>query len=120
MDTEGDHADQAPRRTAQVDNAIRAIQEKKPLPEIDFTIHMMEDGTQVSTLERVCKGTSVLQPMFYRRRLPLNYPAIVVDKGRLPSGFSTASRTMSQMVSLTLVALPLYRCPGAGHVQAHG
>ncbi|KAK4075889.1 hypothetical protein Trihar35433_2449 [Trichoderma harzianum] len=97
MDTEGDHADQAPRRTAQVDNAIRAIQEKKPLPEIDFTIHMMEDGTQVSTLERVCKGTSVLQPMFYRRRLPLNYPAIVVDKGRLPSGFSTASRTMSQM-----------------------
>ncbi|UKZ46356.1 3',5'-cyclic-nucleotide phosphodiesterase (PDEase) (3':5'-CNP) [Trichoderma virens] len=55
MDTDGDHADQAPRRTAQVDNAIRAIQEKKPLPEIDFTIHMMEDGTQVSTLERVCK-----------------------------------------------------------------
>ncbi|KAL7945627.1 calcineurin A CNA1 [Trichoderma barbatum] len=55
MDTEGDHAGEAPRRTAQVDNAIRAIQEKKPLPEIDFTIHMMEDGTQVSTLERVCK-----------------------------------------------------------------
>jgi hypothetical protein len=41
----------------QVDNAIRAIQQKKPLPEIDFTIHTMEDGTQVSTLERVCKGT---------------------------------------------------------------
>lgn len=40
----------------QVDNAIRAIQEKKPLPEIDFTIHTMEDGTQVSTMERVCKG----------------------------------------------------------------
>ncbi|OLN82141.1 Serine/threonine-protein phosphatase 2B catalytic subunit [Colletotrichum chlorophyti] len=43
------------RRTQQVDNAIRAIREKKPLPEIDFTIHTMEDGTQVSTLERVCK-----------------------------------------------------------------
>lgn len=44
------------RRTQQVDNAIRAIQEKKPLPEIDFTIHTMEDDTQVSTMERVCKG----------------------------------------------------------------
>lgn len=43
----------------QVDNAIRAIQQKKPLPEIDFTIHTMEDGTQVSTMERVCKGMSL-------------------------------------------------------------
>ena len=39
-----------------MDNAIRAVKEKKPLPEIDFTLHTMEDGTQVSTLERVCKG----------------------------------------------------------------
>jgi serine/threonine-protein phosphatase 2B catalytic subunit len=45
------------RRTQQVDNAIRAIQEKRPVPEIDFTIHTMEDGTQVSTMERVCKGS---------------------------------------------------------------
>lgn len=45
------------RRTQQVDNAIRAIQEKKPLPEIDFTIHTMEDGSQVNTMERVCKGS---------------------------------------------------------------
>lgn len=44
------------RRNIQVDNAIRAIREKKPLPEIDFTIHTMEDGTQVRTGERVCKG----------------------------------------------------------------
>lgn len=43
-------------KEVQVDNAIRAIQHKKPLPEIDFTIHTMEDGTQVSTMERVCKG----------------------------------------------------------------
>ncbi|KAL8410057.1 hypothetical protein RB594_008233 [Gaeumannomyces avenae] len=43
------------RRNLQVDNAIRAIQQKKPLPEIDFSIHTMEDGTQVSTMERVCK-----------------------------------------------------------------
>ena len=40
----------------QVDNALRAIHQKKPIPEIDFTLHTMEDGTQVSTMERVCKG----------------------------------------------------------------
>ena len=40
-----------------IDNAIRAVKQKKPLPEIDFTLHTMEDGTQVSTMERVCKGT---------------------------------------------------------------
>ncbi|KAF2125449.1 Metallo-dependent phosphatase [Dothidotthia symphoricarpi CBS 119687] len=38
-----------------IDNAMRAVQEKKPLPEIDFSLHTMEDGTQVSTLDRVCK-----------------------------------------------------------------
>ena len=38
------------------DNAIRAATQKKPVPEIDFTLHTMEDGTQVSTQERVCKG----------------------------------------------------------------
>lgn len=34
----------------------RAVIEKKPIPEIDFTLHTMEDGSQVSTQERVCKG----------------------------------------------------------------
>lgn len=38
------------------DQAMRAVHDKKPLPEIDFTLHTMEDGTQVSTLDRVCKG----------------------------------------------------------------
>jgi hypothetical protein len=41
----------------QIDNALRALQQKKPVPEIDFTLHTMEDGSQASTLERVCKGT---------------------------------------------------------------
>jgi serine/threonine-protein phosphatase 2B catalytic subunit len=41
----------------QVDNALRAIHHKKPVPEIDFTLHTMEDGSQVSTMERVCKGS---------------------------------------------------------------
>ena len=36
--------------------ARRAIEHKKPVPEIDFTLHTMEDGQQVSTQERVCKG----------------------------------------------------------------
>lgn len=34
-----------------------ARKQKKPRPEIDFTIHTMEDGAQVNTQERVCKGT---------------------------------------------------------------
>lgn len=36
-------------------NLARAVTDKKPVPEIDFTLHNMEDGTQVSTLERVIK-----------------------------------------------------------------
>lgn len=56
---------------SQVDNAVRAIQMKKPVPEIDFTLHTMEDGSQVSTMERVCKGTS---PLFY----PANRPSYQV------------------------------------------
>ncbi|KAI9779652.1 MAG: 3',5'-cyclic-nucleotide phosphodiesterase (PDEase) (3':5'-CNP) [Peltula sp. TS41687] len=50
-------------KSQQIDNAIRAIHEKKPVPEIDFTLHTMEDGTQVSTLERVCKD--VQAPAFH-------------------------------------------------------
>ena len=41
------------------ENAVRAIQNKsnRQIPEIDFTLHTMEDGSTVSTQERVCKGT---------------------------------------------------------------
>ncbi|KAF2403113.1 calcineurin A [Trichodelitschia bisporula] len=45
------------------DTAIRAVRQKKPLPEIDFTLHTMEDGTNVSTLDRVCKD--VQAPAFH-------------------------------------------------------
>jgi hypothetical protein len=34
----------------------RAVVDKEPVPEMDFTLHTMEVGTQVSTQERVCKG----------------------------------------------------------------
>jgi len=49
----------APNRDREyLDSAARAITNKKPVPEIDFTLHTMEDGTQVSTTDRVCKGKS--------------------------------------------------------------
>ena len=42
----------------QTQKAIRAMQkqDKQPINDIDFTLHVMEDGTEVSTQERVCKG----------------------------------------------------------------
>ncbi|KAI1173681.1 serine/threonine-protein phosphatase 2B catalytic subunit [Nemania sp. FL0916] len=58
MEAGGEHGspnEEQQQRNTHVDNAIRAIRQKKPLPEIDFTIHTMEDGTQVNTTERVCK-----------------------------------------------------------------
>ncbi|KAI9824532.1 MAG: 3',5'-cyclic-nucleotide phosphodiesterase (PDEase) (3':5'-CNP) [Phylliscum demangeonii] len=48
----------------QIDNAIRALHNKRPVPEIDFTLHTMEDSTQVSTLDRVCKD--VQAPAFLK------------------------------------------------------
>jgi serine/threonine-protein phosphatase 2B catalytic subunit len=64
MDPETEPNQAEERRNQQVDNAIRAIQEKKPVPEIDFTLHTMEDGTQVSTMERVCKGASDVTTLY--------------------------------------------------------
>lgn len=45
----------------------QAVANRKPVPEIDFTLHTMEDGSQVSTQERVCKGAPVkhLRPAIY-------------------------------------------------------
>jgi len=37
-------------------NLARAVRDKQPVPEIDFSLHQMEDGSQVSTMERVVKG----------------------------------------------------------------
>lgn len=66
MENEDDRGGAAPPSAAeplasrQVDNAIRAIQRKKPVPEIDFTIHVMPDGTEINTTERVCKGMEAI------------------------------------------------------------
>ncbi|KAF9235602.1 Metallo-dependent phosphatase-like protein [Melanogaster broomeanus] len=40
---------------AHVEKAIEQIQHKKPLPNIDFTQHVLEDGNTISTQERVIK-----------------------------------------------------------------
>ncbi|KAG1870466.1 Metallo-dependent phosphatase-like protein [Suillus tomentosus] len=40
---------------AHVERAIEQIQHKKPLPDIDFTQHVLEDGNTISTQERVVK-----------------------------------------------------------------
>ena len=42
------------------DHLINAMANKRPVPEIDFTLHTMDDGTQVNTQERVCKGTLLI------------------------------------------------------------
>ena len=39
-----------------LETTMRAVEEKKPVPTIDFTLHKLEDGTEVNTQERVCKG----------------------------------------------------------------
>jgi hypothetical protein len=62
----------APLGSQQVDNAIRAIQQKRPVPEIDFTIHVMPDGTQLSTQDRVCKGIEAATRCYAP---PLSFPA---------------------------------------------
>jgi serine/threonine-protein phosphatase 2B catalytic subunit len=51
------------------DQLSRAVVDKKAVPEIDFTLHTMEDGSQVSTQERVCKGNQfirVSESVFWR------------------------------------------------------
>lgn len=52
-----------------VDTAVRAVTNKRPVPEIDFTLHTMEDGTQVSTLDRVCKGIPNCFTLLWRHQL---------------------------------------------------
>lgn len=42
-------------RRQRLENAYEEIARKGPVPAIDFTVHTMEDGEQVSTVERVIK-----------------------------------------------------------------
>ena len=40
---------------SQIQKAIDQIQDKGPIPEIDFTQHQLENGFTISTQERVVK-----------------------------------------------------------------
>jgi serine/threonine-protein phosphatase 2B catalytic subunit len=40
---------------AHFERAVQQIQDKLPVPEIDFTQHRLEDGSTISTQERVVK-----------------------------------------------------------------
>lgn len=42
--------------SAKIESAIRAFQEKRPLPQVDYTIHRASDGTKTSTIDRVVKS----------------------------------------------------------------
>jgi len=53
----------------QTQKAIEAMQNKLPVADVDFTVHVMEDGTEVSTQERVCKGTFLLNDLVCVRKL---------------------------------------------------
>jgi hypothetical protein len=65
------------------------------VPEIDFTLHTMEDGSQVSTEERVCKGTSqmIWAGEFFPLILPCRRPSTRINPadGR-PVLFSSGSQ----------------------------
>jgi len=44
-----------------LERAIHQIQDKGPIPEIDFTQHQLEDGNTISTQERVVKDVRPFQ-----------------------------------------------------------
>ena len=46
----------AEKNNQKIENAIRAFQEKRPLPRMDFSIHKGADGVETSTEERVVKS----------------------------------------------------------------
>ncbi|KAF9579716.1 3',5'-cyclic-nucleotide phosphodiesterase (PDEase) (3':5'-CNP) [Lunasporangiospora selenospora] len=71
------HASNAAAIEAQASAALRILQNKKPpAPDIDFTVHTMDDGTTASTLERFSKevqAPAVTVPtddVFYSKEFP--------------------------------------------------
>ncbi|KAF9157296.1 3',5'-cyclic-nucleotide phosphodiesterase (PDEase) (3':5'-CNP) [Mortierella sp. AD011] len=63
-------------KEAQAQAALRNLQYKRPVPEIDFTIHIMDDGTTASTLERYSKDVQApavnvpTDDVFYSKEFP--------------------------------------------------
>lgn len=75
-------------RTAQASATLRVLQNKKPMPEIDFTIHTLDDGTTASTVERYHKGLSTGSSFFFTTplRVRLCFPT------RLPASLLASLR----------------------------
>lgn len=59
-----DGDDIASTNALKLENAIRAVQHKKPIPKIDYTIHTADDGSKTSTVERPVK--SVRAPAWHK------------------------------------------------------
>ncbi|CAO3566639.1 unnamed protein product [Mortierella alpina] len=63
-------------RGAQTQAALRHLKNKRPVPDLDFTVHTMDDGTTASTVERYNKevqAPAVAIPtddMFYSKEFP--------------------------------------------------
>ncbi|KAG0351912.1 3',5'-cyclic-nucleotide phosphodiesterase (PDEase) (3':5'-CNP) [Gamsiella multidivaricata] len=63
-------------RNAQAAAALRMLQNKRPVPKIDFTVHTMDDGTTASTLERYSKDVQApavsvpTDEMFFSKEFP--------------------------------------------------
>lgn len=51
--------------------AVQQIQDKQPVPEMDFTQHHLDDGTIISTQERVIKDVRVFPPQIYATMLKI-------------------------------------------------
>ena len=82
----------------QLEKTIRAVHDKKPVPEIDFTLHTMEDGTQVSTQERVCKG------------IHFDVSTLIRDSPSLLRGTSTSIQSANRR-SVLLFSRPIQAKP---------
>ncbi|KAG6809694.1 3',5'-cyclic-nucleotide phosphodiesterase (PDEase) (3':5'-CNP) [Tricholoma furcatifolium] len=73
--------------STQVERAIEQIQVKQPIPTIDWTQHTLEDGTVVSTQERVIKDVQApamqiptIEQFFHRQGLDRTKPDIAFLK----------------------------------------
>jgi hypothetical protein len=56
-----DANNETPTLPKDIDTYLRKLEESKvPVPDIDFTVHEMDDGSKVSTLDRFCKGSCIV------------------------------------------------------------
>lgn len=85
MDSQPPSGAGGPPKAKKLENALGQIKNKQQIPEIDFTLHTTDDGTQVSTQERVIKDVQApafLKPtdeQFYSKTDP-NKPDIAFLK----------------------------------------